>query len=442
MAMRCSLFAAALLAACAAGTCATDSKAEVAISKDNAENMCEIAGLLKGAAEGVSKALSETREKLRTETEAVGKVEARLAALESIGCRAVTPNMRGEVTQMRNALPSAATKLKEAENTGGAAALSAATLGGAVEGFVETLFTHQASTAAGKCIVDDSTAASGALGSLTKFIAWGAKAAAGSTPGRGTCATVEVVLKSETAITTNFTDKLDTLEDAIVIKQASAGGAKFKVATSGSPTGCNLFASDDAVASSNAGGVFAAARNAATGVWGALWEVDSTSSEVSTNGIRIAMLSTFKTATDVTKVSAHPRINAVTKQLTTTMKALAGGHGSAEQLIEKARGIREKKMTTHAQKTLEQWLSTVTQNNCTEDTTHGDNQEDTQQTQTPPQETAHTTKKNTQQKTPTSTATSTQRTHSSDAARQEHAHHHTGLALTLLSTSSPHWLRH
>ncbi|KAH8616369.1 hypothetical protein ERJ75_000485900 [Trypanosoma vivax] len=108
--------------------------------------MCEIAGLLKGAAEGVSKALSETREKLRTETEAVAKVEARLAALESIGCRAVTPNMRGEVTQMRNALLSAETKLKEAENTGGAAALSAATLGGAVEGFVETLFTHQAST--------------------------------------------------------------------------------------------------------------------------------------------------------------------------------------------------------------------------------------------------------------------------------------------------------
>ncbi|KAH8610403.1 hypothetical protein ERJ75_001106200 [Trypanosoma vivax] len=137
--MRCSLFAAALLAACAAGTCAPDSKAEVAISKANAENMCEIAGLLKGAAEGVSKALSETREKMRTETEAVGKVEARLAALESIGCRAVTPNMRGEVTQMRNALPSAQTKLKEAENTGGAAALSAATLGGAVEGFVETL---------------------------------------------------------------------------------------------------------------------------------------------------------------------------------------------------------------------------------------------------------------------------------------------------------------
>ncbi|KAH8603866.1 hypothetical protein ERJ75_001778300 [Trypanosoma vivax] len=223
MAMRCSLFAAALLAACAAGTCKADSKAEVAISKANAENMCEIAGLLKGAAEGVSKALSETREKLRTETEAVAKVEARLAALESIGCRAVTPNMRGEVTQMRNALLSAETKLKEAENTGGAAALSAATLGGAVEGFVETLFTHQASTAAGKCIVDDSTAASGALGSLTKFIAWGAKAAAGSTPGRGTCATVEVVLKSETAITTNFTEKLDTLSDAIVIKQANAG---------------------------------------------------------------------------------------------------------------------------------------------------------------------------------------------------------------------------
>ncbi|KAH8610662.1 hypothetical protein ERJ75_000479700 [Trypanosoma vivax] len=402
--------------------------------------MCEIAGLLKGAAEGVSKALSETREKLRTETEAVAKVEARLAALESIGCRAVTPNMRGEVTQMRNALLSAETKLKEAENTGGAAALSAATLGGAVEGFVETLFTHQASTAAGKCIVDDSTAASGALGSLTKFIAWGAKAAAGSTPGRGTCATVEVVLKSETAITTNFTEKLDTLSDAIVIKQANAGTAKFKVATSSSPTGCNLFASHDAAASGNAGGVFAAAQNDATGVWGALWEVDSTSSQVTSNGIRIAMLSTFKTAPDVTKVSAHPRIDAVTKQLTTTMKALAGEKGSAEQLIEKARGIREKKMTTHAKKTLEQWLNTVTQNNCTEDTTHGDNQEDTQQT--PPQETDHTAKKNTQQKTPTSTATSTQRTHSSDAARQEHAHHHTGLALTLLSTGSPHWLRH
>ncbi|KAH8610666.1 hypothetical protein ERJ75_001078300 [Trypanosoma vivax] len=52
---------------------------------------------------------------MRTETEAVGKVEARLEALESIGCRAVTPNMRGEVTQMRNALLSAETKLKEAE---------------------------------------------------------------------------------------------------------------------------------------------------------------------------------------------------------------------------------------------------------------------------------------------------------------------------------------
>ncbi|KAH8610398.1 hypothetical protein ERJ75_001106000 [Trypanosoma vivax] len=440
MAMRCSLFAAALLAACAAGTCAPDSKAEVAISKDNAENMCEIAGLLKGAAEGVSKALSETREKLRTETEAVAKVEARLAALESIGCRAVKPNMRGEVTQMRDALLSAQTKLKAAENTGSAAALSAATLGGAVEGFVETLFTHQANTHAGKCIKDDSQAASGALSSLTKFIAWGGQEAAGSTPGRGTCATVEVVLKSEAAITTNFTDKLDTLSDAIVIKQANAGGAKFKVATSSSPTGCKLFASHDAATSGSAGGVFAATQNAATGVWGALWEVDSTSSQVSTNGIRIAMLSTFQTAPDVTKVSAHPRIDAVTKQLTATMKALAGGDGSAEQLIAKARGIREKKMTTHAQQTLEQWLNTVTQNNCTEDTTHGANQEDTQQT--PPQETAHTAKKNTQQKTPTSTATSTQRTHSSDATRQEHAHHHTGLALTLLSTGSPNWLRH
>ncbi|KAH8616367.1 hypothetical protein ERJ75_000486300 [Trypanosoma vivax] len=440
--MRCSLFAAALLAACAAGTCAPDSKAEVAVSKANAENMCEIAGLLKGAAEGVSKALSETREKLRTETEAVAKVEARLEALESIGCRAVTPNMRAEVTQMRTALLSAETKLKEAENTGGATALSAATLGGAVEGFVETLFTHQASAHAGKCIVDESTTASGALSSLKKFIAWGGQAHAGTTPGRGTCATVEVVLKSETAIGTNFTDKLDRLGEAIVIKQANAGGAKFKVATSSSPTGCNLFASHDAATSSNAGGVFAATQNAAHGVWGALWEVDSTSGQVTSNGIRIAMLSKFKTATDVTKVSAHPRINAVTQQLTATMKTLAGGTGSAEQLIAKARGIREKKMTTHAQKTLEQWLNTVTQHNCTEDTTHGENQEDTQQTQTPAQETDHTAKKNTQQKTPTSTATSTQRTHSSDAARQEHAHHHTGLALTLLSTSSPHWLRH
>ncbi|CCD18950.1 hypothetical protein, conserved in T. vivax, partial [Trypanosoma vivax Y486] len=299
-----------------------------------------------------------------------------------------------------------------------------------------------ASTAAGKCIKDDSATASGALSSLKKFIAWGKQKAAGSTPGRGTCATVEVVLKSEAAITTNFTDKLDTLSGAIVIKQANADTAKFKVATSSSPTGCNLFASHDAAASGNAGGVFAATQNAAHGVWGALWEVDSTSSHVTSNGIRIAMLSTFKTAPDVTQVSAHPRIDAVTKQLTTTMKALAGETGSAEQLIEKARGIREKKMTTHAQKTLEQWLNTVTQNNCTEDTTHGDNQEDTQQTQQPPQETDHTAKKNTQQKTPTSTATSTQRTHSSDAARQEHAHQHTGLALTLLSTGSPHWLRH
>ncbi|KAG8343624.1 hypothetical protein TRVL_05553 [Trypanosoma vivax] len=167
---------------------------------------------------------------------------------------------------------------------------------------------------------------------MAKFMKDADGTAAGNTQGPGHCATQKVTLNTSADSAKNFALALDAQGRANAIKGANSVGAKKSITTNAHTNGCLLFTS----AATDNEKIYVATQNAASGILGGLLEVDSTSTSVDTNGIRVAILATRGQAVDVENVSAQTRLVDISTLLTEAIDSLNTESGSVEQALKDA----------------------------------------------------------------------------------------------------------